>query len=75
MKKLPAAHELGDERRERVFENCRGGVHLFDLAAVHHRHAVAHGQGFFLVVGDEDEGDAQPRCRCFSSTCISLRSF
>ena len=35
------------------------GVELLDVAAVHHRDAVAHRQGLFLVVRDEDERDAE----------------
>ena len=31
---------------------------LLDAAVVEHRDAVAHGQRLLLVVGDEDEGDA-----------------
>ena len=30
---------------------------LLDHTAVHHHHGVGHGQGLFLVVGDEDKGD------------------
>ncbi|MCY1234030.1 hypothetical protein D9M72_465980 [compost metagenome] len=42
----------------RAFVNLVGGADLQDLAGGHHGDAVGKGQRFFLVVGDEDEGDA-----------------
>ena len=35
-----------------------GRADLLDAAVVEHRDPVAHGQGLVLVMGDEDEGDA-----------------
>src|SRR5256885_158709 len=46
-------HELGC----RLFVDLDGRADLLDLAVRHHGHAIAHGQGLFLVVGDVDEGD------------------
>ncbi len=52
------ADEAGHEDRRRVVVDLLGGADLLDLAAVHHRDPVAHRERLFLVVGDEDEGDA-----------------
>jgi hypothetical protein len=49
------ADEAGDEAVPRVDVDVAGSADLLHLARAHHRDAVAHGQGFFLVVGDEDE--------------------
>ncbi len=53
-----AAEEVGDEGGGGFAVDVLGGAELFDFAAVHDGDAVGHDQGFFLVVGDEDEGYA-----------------
>ena len=50
--------ESGDEcRRGGLVQLSRRGD-LFDAPLVEHRDAVAHREGFLLVVGDEEERDA-----------------
>jgi hypothetical protein len=53
-------HEPGDEPGGGALVHIRGGPRLFDAALVHHGQAVAHGQGLLLIVGDVDEGEADP---------------
>ena len=55
--------ELADKARDEAggglvidFVRC---AELFDVAGVHHDDAVRYGQRLFLVMGDEDGGDAQ----------------
>ena len=48
----------GDEALGRAVVDVTRRTDLQDLAGGHHGDAVRHGQRFFLVVGDEDEGDA-----------------
>ena len=52
------ADEAGDERRRRPLVDLVGRADLLDAAVVEHRDAVAHRQRLALVVGDEDERDA-----------------
>ncbi|MNI54072.1 hypothetical protein D3C73_1089390 [compost metagenome] len=52
------ADEVGDEAAVGVFVEFGRAAALAHLAAIEHGHAVGHHQGFFLVVGDDDEGDA-----------------
>ena len=52
------ADEVGDEALGRLVVDVPRRADLQDLARRHHRDAVRHGQRLFLVVGDEDEGDA-----------------
>ena len=54
------AHELRDEAVHGEVEQFHRRAHLLDHALVHHRDALAGGERFFLVVGDEDRGDAEP---------------
>jgi len=52
------AEEVRDERGARLLVDLARRRRLLDAAVVHHRDAVAHGEGLLLVVRDEDEGDA-----------------
>ena len=58
VKKVRLADEVGDEAFRRMVVDVPGRADLQDLARRHHRDAVRHRQRLFLVVGDEDEGDA-----------------
>ena len=49
-----------DERRCRLFVDLDRRSDLLELAAFHHHDLVAHGQGFDLIVRDEDRRDAEP---------------
>ena len=53
------ADEVRDEGVDGFVINVLGGADLLDEAALHDDDAVGHGQGFFLVVGDVEEGDAK----------------
>src|SRR3569832_1060313 len=57
MKKIHVADELIDEGRRRVVIDLVGRADLFDLAAVHHHHAVCDLHRLVLIVRDEDAGD------------------
>ena len=56
---IVAADESGDERRGRALVDGLGVGQLLDVAVEHDRDPVAHAHRLFLVVGDEDEGDAE----------------
>ena len=43
----------------RFEENILGRANLLNPATAHDHHAVSHGEGFGLAVGDIDEGDAK----------------
>ncbi len=51
------ADEAGDEAVGRAVVKLARRCDLLDVAAAHDRDAVRHGQRFFLVMGDEDEGE------------------
>ena len=53
------ADETGHKTVRRRFIEMRHGVDLLDHAVVEHGHAVRHGQGLGLVVGDVDEGQPE----------------
>ena len=53
------ADELGDEAGLGLLVDLARRRHLHDPALVHHRDAVGHGHGLFLVVGDDHEGHAE----------------
>ena len=61
----PSAHEAeraderGDEAGTRRVVDLERRAHLLDPALVHHHDPVRHRQGFLLVVGDVDRGDAE----------------
>ena len=52
------ADEVGDEAVGRSLVDFRRRSNLENVALRHDRDAVRHGEGFFLVVSHEDEGDA-----------------
>ena len=53
------ADEGGDESGGGLVVDLVDGTDLLHAAFIDHGHAVAHGEGFLLIVGDEDEGDAE----------------
>ena len=57
VQKVRFANEARNEAVFRVDVDLFCGADLLDLARAHHGDPVGHGQGFFLVVGHEDEGD------------------
>ena len=64
----PKTNGVAGSRRPR--RACR----LLDPALVHHHHAVGDFQRLFLVVGDEDRGQADPSCSRRSQRRSSLRT-
>ena len=52
------ADEPGDELRLGLVVDLLGRADLLDPALAHHRDPVAHRERLFLIVGHEDEGDA-----------------
>ena len=50
--------ERCDKGSGRQLIESLGRTHLFDATLVHDRDRVGHGHGFFLVVGDVQEGEA-----------------
>src|ERR1700730_17183702 len=58
LEQIGRAQELGHERRGRALVDGFGWAELFDPALVHDRDPVGNGHRLFLIVGHEDEGDA-----------------
>ncbi|ESQ67962.1 hypothetical protein PA15_0306525 [Pseudomonas aeruginosa HB15] len=58
VEQVALADEVGDETTAREAVDGFRGVQLLHPALVHHRDAVRQRQGFALIVGDIDEGDA-----------------
>src|SRR5471030_1441410 len=54
------AHEVRDERIRGPFVDLGRRGDLFDAALVHHGDTVGKHQRFFLIVRDEDRGEAKP---------------
>ena len=59
VEKVERADEGGDEAGARRVVDFARRPDLLDRAVVHHDDAVGHRQRLFLVVGDEDRGDAE----------------
>ena len=55
---VAVADEIRDESGLRLVVDILRRAELEDMPRAHDGHAVAHGQRFLLIVGDEDEGDA-----------------
>ena len=55
---VDVAHEADDERRRRMVEDLLWRSDLLDVALVHHHHPIGDFERFFLVVSDEDAGEA-----------------
>ena len=53
------ADEGGDESGGGLVIDLVNGADLLDATFIDHGHAVAHGEGFLLIVGNKDEGDAE----------------
>ena len=53
------ADEVCHECVLRLVVDLLRGTHLLDVALVHDNDGIGHGQRFFLVVGNVDEGDAE----------------
>ena len=58
MQQVGLAQEIGDEGGCRRVVDFGGRADLLDNACIHDDDLVGHGQRFFLVVRDEDRGDA-----------------
>ena len=56
----PYADEVGDPARVRPLVDVGRRRHLHQPAAIHHADAVGDRHRFALVVGDDDEGEAEP---------------
>jgi hypothetical protein len=52
------ADKLGHETGGRIFIDIQRGVHLKNPPLIHDGDAFGHREGFFLIVGDIDEGRA-----------------
>ena len=60
------AHEIEDERVDRLFKDFPGGSDLLDdPGVVHDGHAVGDGEADFLVVGDVEDSDAELALKFF----------
>jgi hypothetical protein len=53
------AHKGRHESASRAVVHLERRAHLFRDPAIHHHHAVRHGQRLFLVMRHEDRGDPQ----------------
>jgi len=62
---VEGSEEAGDEGRGGAEVDVFGGAELLDAAVVHDGEFVGEREGFFLIVGDEEEGDAGVALHCF----------
>jgi len=69
------ADEVRDEHGGGAVIYLGRSADLLDIALIHHRNAVAHGERFFLVVGDVDEGDADLALNPFELELHDLTKF
>ena len=53
------ADKAGHKRRFRPQIEVLGRINLFDSPIIKHRHAIGHRQGFALIVGHKNKGNAQ----------------
>ena len=60
VEEVTLAQEVGDEARARLVVERAGRAALHELAVAQDGHLVRHGQRLFLIVGDVDEGHADP---------------
>ena len=60
VEQIDVADELGDPARGRRLVKVARGRDLFEPAGIHHADPVGHRHRLFLVVGDDDEGHAEP---------------
>ena len=60
VEQIDVADELGDPARTRRLVEIARGCDLFEPAGIHHPDPVGHRHRLFLVVGDDDEGHAEP---------------
>ena len=59
LEQVDVADEVGDVARVRLLVDLGRRRHLDDPAVVHHRDPVGDGHRLLLVVGDDDEGEAE----------------
>ena len=59
IKKIAFPYEFGDKFCFRIMVNRIGIIVLLDFPLIHDNDAVAHGEGFFLIMGDEYESKAK----------------
>ena len=60
LEQVDVADELGDPARGGRLVKVARGRDLFEPAGIHHADSVGHRHRLFLVVGDDDEGHAEP---------------
>ena len=58
IKEIAFPYEFGDKFCFRIMVNRIGIIILLDFPLVHDNDAVAHGEGFFLIMGNEYESKA-----------------
>ena len=72
VEQIDVADELGDPARARRLVKVARGRDLFEPAGIHHANPVGHRHRLFLVVGDDDEGHAEPALQLHQ---FGLRAF
>ena len=59
IKEIAFSYEFGDKFCFRIMVNRIGVIVLLNFPIVHNNDTVAHGEGFFLIVGDEYESKTE----------------
>jgi len=63
--KVGFSNKIGHKAIGRVFVDITRGADLLNVAVIHDRNAVRHGDRLFLIVGDIDKGNADLRLNLF----------
>lgn len=75
IKEIAFSYEFSDKFCFRIMVNRIGVIVLLDFSLVHDNDTVAHGEGFFLIVGDEYESKAEFFLQVFQLDLERLRSW
>lgn len=65
VKDIDFVDKVGDKQVFWFFVDFLWGVVLFDFVIMYYYDVIGYGQSFFLIVGDEDEGDFEFMLQCF----------
>src|SRR5439155_23550560 len=60
LEQIYLADEIGDKPRARALVDLGRGTDLDDTIPVHHRDARGHAERLLLIMGDQEEGRADP---------------
>jgi len=69
---VDGAEKAGDKAGGGGEVNLAGAADLLNLSFIHHGNLIGEREGFFLIVGDKEEGDAEPLLELFQLNADAL---